>query len=149
MVRSFLHATSLEREANIDTDTWSTFKMKHVYQGKGIKGIKYHWSQISVFTRQSKDKQFVLFIDCPKAVMDQIVRNGLSGSSRPVGLAGHVLSACRDPFIWHALLIGGLESEYESDYWRLRDIVRKWERVCKTSMTLLFPSAEEHHGDLV
>lgn len=104
--------------------------MKHVYQGNGIAGIKYHWSQVSVFTRQSKNKQFVLFVDCPKAVVDQIVRNCLSGPSRPVGLAGHVVSACRDPFIWHALLIGGLESEYESDYWRLRDIVRKWERVC-------------------
>ncbi|KAE8554237.1 hypothetical protein EYB25_002775 [Talaromyces marneffei] len=117
-----------EEGSELTYDTWSTFKMKHVYQGHGIKGIKYHWSQVSVFTRQSKDKQFVLFVDCPKAVVDQIVRTCLSGSSRSVGLAGHVTSACRDPFIWHALLIGGLETEYESDYWGLRDIVRKWER---------------------
>jgi hypothetical protein len=120
--------------------------MKHVYQGNGIDGIKYHWSQASVFTRQSKDKQLVLFIDCPKAVVDQIVRNCLSGSSRSVGLTEHVASSCRDPFIWHALLIGGLEAEYEKDYWRLRDIVRKWERVCNTSEILLFAFVEEHCG---
>lgn len=113
--------------------------MKHVYQGKGLPSIRYHWSQVSVFTRQSKDKQLVLFVDCPKAVMNQIVQNCLSGSSRRIGLAAHVGSACRDPFIWHALLIGGLESEYESDYWGLRDIVRKWERVCDTFKILLFP----------
>ncbi|KAF3392226.1 hypothetical protein DPV78_010604 [Talaromyces pinophilus] len=117
-----------ESGSNIATDIWSTFKMKHVYQGKGLPSIRYHWSQVSVFTRQSKDKQFVLFVDCPKAVVSQIVQNCLSESSRSVGLAAHVGSACRDPFIWHALLIGGLESEYESDYWRLRDIVRRWER---------------------
>jgi hypothetical protein len=112
--------------------------MKHVYQGNGVKGIKYHWSQVSVFTRQSKDKQFVLFIDCPKAVVDQIVRDCLSGPFRSVGLAGHVISACRDPFIWHALLIGGLEAEYEDDYWRLRDIVRNWEKVYSTFRIFLF-----------
>lgn len=77
--------------------------------------------------------------------MDQIVRDCLSGLSRPVGLAGHVVSACRDPFIWHALLIGGLETEYESDYWRLRDIVRKWERVRNVFRLLLLASVEEHY----
>lgn len=139
MVSYHLHAGgSSERDSNIATDTWSTFKMKHVYQGKGLPSIRYHWSQVSVFTRQSKDKQFVLFVDCPKAVVSQIVQNCLSESSRSVGLAAHVGSACRDPFIWHALLIGGLESEYESDYWRLRDIVRRWERVCHTFKIHLF-----------
>lgn len=122
--------------------------MKHVYQGNGIKGINYHWSQVSVFTRQSKDKQFVLFIDCPKAVVDQIVRDCLSGPSRSVGLAGHVISACRDPFIWHALLIGGLEAEYENDYWRLRDIVRNWEKVCSTFRIFLFAFGETHCSSL-
>lgn len=118
---------------DITVDTWSTFKMKHVYQGIGIDGIEYNWSQVSVFTRQSKTKQLVLFIDSPQAVVDHIVRNCLSDSSRFVGLAGQGVSACHDPFIWHALLIERLESEYDKDYWKLRDIVRNREKVRRTS----------------
>ncbi|EED21393.1 conserved hypothetical protein [Talaromyces stipitatus ATCC 10500] len=110
------------------SDAWSTFKMKHVYKEEDSGEIEYNWSQVSVLTRQSKTKQLVLFIDSPPAVVDQIVRDCLLNTSRSVGLASHVSSAFHDPFIWHALLIGALETEYEKDYWNLRNIVRGREK---------------------
>lgn len=116
--------------------------MKHVFQDSGRNTIEYNWSQVSVFTRQSANKQFVLFIDCPLAVNEWLVNTCFSGSSTPVGLASFVGAAIEDPFIWHALLIGGLEVEYEKDYWNLRDIVRSWEKVraFQGSMELWTPS---------
>jgi hypothetical protein len=109
------------------TDTWSTFKIKHVSQEEKEENINYHWSQISVFIRQSKNKQFVLFIDCPPLVIDRIVRNILLKTET---FPRHFARPYRDPFIWHALLIEELRAIYEKAGWKLRDVVRTWEKVC-------------------
>lgn len=89
--------------------------------------IEYYWSQISVFTRQSGARQFVLFIDCPPDVVDRIRQNHLSLGEK--GTPNLWAKSTHEPFVWHAVLVEELKSVYDRAVWSLRDCVRDWEKV--------------------
>ncbi|KAH8698688.1 hypothetical protein BGW36DRAFT_376609 [Talaromyces proteolyticus] len=101
-------------------DSWSTFKIKHTYQGKDSLFPDYHWSQISVLVRQFQGQQFVLFVNCPPSVSEQIMESVYYGA--------HGFKNLENPYLWHVSLAEELEDVYDKAVWKVRDLVRGREK---------------------
>jgi hypothetical protein len=95
--------------------------VKHTYQRDNYLTIDYHWSQISVLVRQSKNRQFILFVDCPSSVTKNITENLSRGAKG--------LKHIDDPFIWHTTLVEELRDVYDNAVWEMRHVIRNREKV--------------------
>lgn len=117
--------------------------MKYVNKGNKA-GIGYDWYQTSVFIRQTSTKQFVLFIDCPRLVVDQILKTHIFVATRTSRL---LTKSHHDPFIWHAILVEAMKLIYDGVVWSLRDFVRDWEK--KRDETPNFPLLHDFGRHLI
>ncbi|KAJ5864861.1 uncharacterized protein N7529_006777, partial [Penicillium soppii] len=100
-------------------DSWSVFKLKRIWKNPNSFKVYDEWLQLSIFVRQDwiTSKQLVLFLDCPRYLIDQL----------------HILLPKihkSDPYAWHALFVSEMRKIYDQAIWDLRGVVWEVEAVC-------------------
>ncbi|CAI7613754.1 unnamed protein product [Penicillium bialowiezense] len=95
-------------------DSWGFFKLKRIWKNPNSLKVYDEWLQLAIFVRKNwvTSKQFVLFLDCPNYVIQQL-QISLPKVHRS------------DPYAWHSLFVGEMRKIYDQAIWDLRGVV--WE----------------------